>query len=129
MSGFATGVVEIGSTTLVVAVADTPSARRQGLRGVGDLGDLDGMLFVFEQPAPISFTMQDTLIPLDLLVVSAESLVVARISMVPCREEPCRLYPTGEAAAFAIEVPAGAFSDIAEGARFSIKQARIDADG
>ena len=128
MVGFATGTVEIGDTTLLVAVADTPQLRNRGLREVGELGDLDGMVFVFEEAVPVWFTMQDTLIPLDLLVVSSESLMVRRIEMVPCQGTPCPLYPTEEATAFAVEVPAGAFPEIAPGMRFSIKQVAVGAD-
>ncbi len=115
-------MVEIGSSSLTVAIADTPELRSQGLRGVSDLGGLDGMLFVFDDPAPVWFTMQDTLIPLDLVVVSTEGRVVSVIGMVPCESKPCPLYPTGFTAAYTVEVPAGSASGVEIGATFSVKE-------
>lgn len=106
---------------LVVAVADTPDLRRRGLRAVADLGDLDGMLFVFSSPGPVSFTMQDTLIPLDLLVFSEGGVMVDRIEMTPCSSEPCPLYPAGEAVELAVEVAAGTFPDLLPGAAIDVK--------
>ncbi len=106
---------------LILAVADTPDLRRQGLRGVADLGDLDGMLFVFGDPGPVSFTMQDTVIALDLLVFSSEGVMVERIEMTPCQSDPCPLYPAGEAVAQAVEIVAGTFPDLLPGAAISVK--------
>ena len=67
-----------------------------------ELGDLDGMLFVFDSEVQVSFTMRDTRIPLDLFFFDAEGLVVAQLAMVPCQADPCPLYQAGEPFAFAL---------------------------
>lgn len=74
---------------------------------VVDLGDLDGMLFVFDSEVQVSFTMRDTRIPLDIVFFDAEGLMVTQSTMVPCDTDPCPLYQAGRPFAFALETPAG----------------------
>ena len=66
LSGFATTTIIVSGSTWVVAVADDPVERAQGLMGITDLGGLDGMLFVFEDDSTSGFWMKDTLIGLDI---------------------------------------------------------------
>jgi hypothetical protein len=71
------GTVVINGVELMVAVADTPGERAQGLMGVEDLGSLAGMLFVHESDSEGGFWMKDTIIPLDIAFFAADgSLVV-----------------------------------------------------
>lgn len=101
--------LEVGTEILVVAVADEGGERSQGLMGVEDLGDLDGMLFVFESPRKVNFTMEDTLIALDLWFIDAERTIVETVEMVPCTASPCRLYSSTVEAALALETPLGRY--------------------
>ncbi|MBM3605867.1 MAG: DUF192 domain-containing protein [Alphaproteobacteria bacterium] len=50
-----------------VEIADTPETRARGLMFRRDLPAGQGMLFIYEEPQPVSFWMRNTLIPLDLL--------------------------------------------------------------
>lgn len=79
---------------------------------VTDLGDLDGMLFVYTEERLLSFWMQDTLIPLDIAFFDAEGDLVGVTTMTPCEESDCPNYLSPGEAQFAVEVPAGAFSDL-----------------
>lgn len=105
---FARAEATLSGEAISVAVADTPDLRRRGLMGVTDLGDLDGMLFRFDGEVTVAFTMRDTLIPLDIAFFDAAGVEVDRLSMVPCRAEPCPTYRAGAPFSSALEVPAGA---------------------
>lgn len=105
--------VTVAGRSLTVAWADSNDERRRGLMEVTDLGDLDGMMFDFGRERPVSFTMRDTLIPLDLYFFDSDGEGVGMVEMVPCEEEPCPSYPSEASVRFALEVPAGHL-DVAE---------------
>jgi uncharacterized membrane protein (UPF0127 family) len=102
-------IVVVGDRLLLLAIADSPGLRAQGLMGVTDLGDLDGMLFYWRHEASGGFWMEDTLIPLDIVWFNEDGTYAGRASMVPCIEDPCPLYsPEGDPDfRYAIEAPAG----------------------
>ncbi len=106
--------VQIGDRTMLLAIADSPSLRSQGLMGVTDLGDVDGMLFFWRHDGD-SFWMKDTLIPLDIVWFNEDGTYKDRASMVPCTETPCPTYaPDDLDFRFAIEAPIGALDWITE---------------
>ena len=110
----------MGDATLTVWVADESQERRQGLRGVEELPDgLDGMLFVYPAAASLSFTMRDTLIPLDVWWFDEEMRLIGSTAMVPCETTPCVSYRSPGAARWALETPAGQMQ-IDTGDRLSI---------
>lgn len=82
----------MAGTALTVAVAATDLEKQRGLMGVDDLGDLSGMLFVWDRPVSWSFWMKDTPMPLDLLGFSEDLTVIWRQSMTTCNTDPCELY-------------------------------------
>src|SRR5438094_9545272 len=55
------------SVTVYVEVARTDAEREKGLGGHAPLGQYDGMLFIFDQPAPYAFWMKGMTFPLDML--------------------------------------------------------------
>jgi hypothetical protein len=111
LEGFETRDIRIGDQALTVAVADTPSLRQQGLRGVEALPEgLDGVLFVFEETRPAVFGMLDTLIPLDIWWFDEEGALVGLTEMRPCPAEPCPDYASPGSVARALETPAGEFA-------------------
>ena len=105
--GFDLALVTIGSQELLVAVADTPTKRGQGLMFVSEFGDVDGMLFVFDTDVNNRFFMRDTLVPLDIAFFSAGGLLVDLFDMVPCEETPCPRYQPAGLYRYALERPAG----------------------
>ena len=110
LGGFGEARVAVGGRCLLVAVADEQSERVQGLRGVQALGEIDGMLFVFDAERNGEFTMADTLVALDVGFYDSEGSEVDRERMVPCPEGDdgtCPRYGSREAYRFALEVPAG----------------------
>jgi uncharacterized membrane protein (UPF0127 family) len=99
----------VGGTCRRVVVADSRDERVQGLRGVTDVSPYDGMLFVLDDTTAGQFTMQDTLIPLDIGFYDAGGAPVGRIEMVPCPPEQSECPTYGPDAPFllALETPAG----------------------
>ena len=60
---------EWGQALFRVEVVDTEAERAQGLMHRQSLSPSAGMLFVFQKTAPVTFWMENTLIPLDMLFV------------------------------------------------------------
>lgn len=90
-----------------MAWADDVSERSQGLRGVADLGHLDGMLFDMVTDSTATFTMRGTRIPLDIYFFDSAGAGLGMLEMVPCEAEPCPSYSPGVPFRYALEVPAG----------------------
>ena len=92
---------------LYVEVADDPDEREQGLMFRDHLPEETGMLFVFEEERPLTFWMKNTHIPLDIFYFDAQGNLVSMVTMKPCKEEPCRQYPSKGSAKYALEVNEG----------------------
>lgn len=95
--------------TLQVYLADNNGRRKRGLMGVTTLGEIDGMVFVWDAPHEGGFWMKDTLIPLDIAFVSGDGVVIAVMTMEPCEEAPCASVGPDEPYLLAFESVAGTF--------------------
>jgi len=120
LEGFETSTITVGSSEIVVAVADTPDKRSQGLMGVTDLGGLDGMLFVFQVDSDAGFWMKNTLIPLDIAFFAVEGTFVDSLTMAPCTEDPCPTYRPSGSYRYALEAPAGDLAFVTSTARLEL---------
>lgn len=69
-------VITLPQGKLSVEIADTPSARMQGLSGRTGLDEGEGMLFVFDQPGRYGFWMKDMTFPIDIVWISQDGYVV-----------------------------------------------------
>ncbi|MEN8041405.1 MAG: DUF192 domain-containing protein [Actinomycetota bacterium] len=100
--------VQVGDRMMLLAIADNPGLRAQGLQGVEDLLDLDGMLFFWRHDGD-AFWMKDTLIPLDIVWFNEDGTYKDRASMEPCTADPCPTFRPAENLdfRFAIEAPPG----------------------
>lgn len=94
---------------------------QQGLQGVDDLGELDGMLFDFVEevePGPHGFWMRDVTIELDIAWFDGGGVLIDTMRMPVCAVD-C---PTFRAAApfrWALETPAGSLA-LTTGARLEV---------
>ena len=94
-----------GQASFQVRVADSPGERAQGLMNVPAMPTMEGMLFVYEEPGPASFWMENTLIPLDMLFADASGTITAiHEDAVPLDRTPI---PGGEGVQFVLEVNGG----------------------
>ena len=66
----------------------------------------DGMLFVFSRATSGGFWMKNTLVPLTIVYYDTAGRRVRRMSMTPCRKDPCRIYDPGRQYRYALELPA-----------------------
>lgn len=63
-------------STIEVAIADNEQETQLGLMFVKDMGEDQGMLFVFDQAAPRSFWMANTPLPLDIIFIDSNYEIV-----------------------------------------------------
>ncbi len=96
--------------TVTLQVAKTEDQRERGLMGVTKLSPHTGMLFVFDQDAPVEFWMKNTLVPLDMVFAGPDGLVRSVAANVPATkpDTPDDKIPRRYAnAKYVIELPAG----------------------
>jgi uncharacterized membrane protein (UPF0127 family) len=87
-------------------LALTSESRTRGLMNRRK-APVDGMLFVFPESTSGGFWMKHTLVPLTIVFFDTSGRRVRRMSMVPCRDDPCAIYDPGRRYRFALELRAG----------------------
>lgn len=94
-----------GEVRLMVELADTAQSRNRGLMQRESLPVRAGMLFLYDEPQPVSFWMKDTLIPLDILFADRSG----RITRVHHQAIPGDLTPIpgGDAVFAVLEINGG----------------------
>ena len=85
-------------------VASSEAVRMQGLMFREELKIDRGMFFMWDEEAPRTFWMKNTLIPIDMIFISKDFEVVDILNAVPCEEDPCKRYPSGKPAQYVLEV-------------------------
>lgn len=68
--------INIGNKTYNVREAKTKEERIQGLQGIEQLPENEGMLFYFESPQDVSMWMKDVKIPLDIIYIDEDQEVI-----------------------------------------------------
>jgi uncharacterized membrane protein (UPF0127 family) len=101
----ATAVLRLDGVTFRPEIARTPAQRARGLMN-RRTAPKDGMLFVFPGTTTGGFWMKNTLVPLTIVFFDSAGKRVRKLSMVPCREDPCAIYDPGRRYRFALELRA-----------------------
>jgi uncharacterized membrane protein (UPF0127 family) len=102
--------VGIGDRCLRLAVADSLAERIAGLRDHTQLGPYDGMLFVFQGPTDVSFTMSGVTVPLQIGFYEPDGTRENSLLMRPCPEKAeseCPVYRADGQYLYAVETPKG----------------------
>lgn len=86
-------------------LALTPAQQQQGLM-LRKKAPADGMLFVFPRATSGGFWMKNTLVPLTIVFFDTAGKQVRKLSMTPCRKDPCRIYDPGRDYRYALELRA-----------------------
>lgn len=104
-SGQATAALRLDGVPFRPEVAKTSAQRAHGLMNRAR-APKDGMLFVFPHATKGGFWMKNTLVPLTIVFFDSSGNRVRRLSMTPCRKDPCRIYEPGRPYRFALELGA-----------------------
>ena len=86
-------------------LALTSAQRQRGLM-LRRKAPADGMLFVFARATTGGFWMKNTLVPLTIVFFDSRGKRVRKLSMTPCRKDPCPVYDPGRQYRFALELRA-----------------------
>ena len=105
-SSFTRTTLRLDAVPFRPELAVTSSQRSLGLMN-RRRAPADGMLFVFPEAASGGFWMKNTLVPLAIVFFDSRGKKVRRMSMTPCRRDPCAIYDPGRRYRFALELPAG----------------------
>lgn len=79
--------IQIGSKQYNVKLAKTEKEKRDGLKDIESLPKDEGMLFIFEEPEELSFWMEDTSIPLDIVFIDDDLSVISIKEGIPYSKE------------------------------------------
>lgn len=91
-----------------VEIAADPITRERGLMFRQELGEREGMLFVFEREEKHSFWMKNTPIYLDILWMNAAGEIVGiSENTPPCAANPCSSYVSEGLAKYVLEISGG----------------------
>lgn len=98
--------IKIGEAEVMAELADTPEERARGLSGREELGDGEGMLFIFDEPAVVGFWMKEMLFPIDIIWIDSYKRVIGVEKDISPATYPETFRPS-EAVKYVLEVPAG----------------------
>ncbi|WP_210413661.1 DUF192 domain-containing protein [Leptospira ilyithenensis] len=98
----------IGSRSLKLEVANNPSARAVGLMHRKEIGEDEGMLFVFPKAEYLSFWMKNTMIPLTVGYFGEDFRLLETHDMKP--NQTTEVYNSLNPAKYALEVNQGWFA-------------------
>jgi uncharacterized membrane protein (UPF0127 family) len=101
----ATAALRLDGVPFRPEVAKTSGQRALGLMN-RTRAPKDGMLFVFPETTTGGFWMKNTLVPLTIVFFDSAGKRVRRLSMTPCRKDPCPIYDPGRRYRFALELRA-----------------------
>jgi uncharacterized membrane protein (UPF0127 family) len=101
----ATAALRLDGVPFRPEVAKTPAQRSVGLMN-RKVAPEDGMLFVFPTTTTGGFWMKNTLVPLTIVFFDSRGKRVRKLSMTPCREDPCAIYGPRKPYRFALELRA-----------------------
>ncbi len=96
-----------------VEVVNTPKERAQGLMFRKQLGQNEGMLFVFKGEQKTYFWMKNMFIPLDIIWINHDKKIVGvKEHVQPCVQKECNVVVPPEKAKYVLEINAGRVKEL-----------------
>lgn len=77
----------VGTNEITAEIAATPIQVQTGMMWRTNLGEMEGMLFVFGRAQPVSFYMRNTLVPLTCAYIDPEGVILELHDMKPLDEK------------------------------------------
>ncbi|MBJ95188.1 MAG: hypothetical protein CMP23_12050 [Rickettsiales bacterium] len=105
-AGLTLTTVEVEGHKLKVEVASEPEQRMRGLMYRRELGEDEGMLFVYEQAELLSFWMKNTFVPLSIAFIDDQQTIIHIAEMTP---QTLKSHQSPTAVRFALETRRGWF--------------------
>lgn len=94
---------------LLAEVATTPEQLMTGMMFRKEIGENEGMLFVFQNPHRASFYMKNTFVPLSIAYINPDGVIMEIYDLQPLNETS--VTATNENIQFALEVKQGWFKE------------------
>jgi uncharacterized membrane protein (UPF0127 family) len=122
--GLPIAILQIGPKAIKVELARTQAQKETGLMHRRELGEDDGMIFLYREPQQMMLYMKDTLVPLSVAFIDSEGVILEIRDMAPLDETP--VISASQKVRFALEVNRGWFAKngIAPGA--TVKAGKSD---
>jgi len=116
--------IRVGGQPVRMQIAISEAEMARGLMERRDLGPEQGMLFVYREPAPQSFWMRDTPLPLDIGFFARSGELAEVYALYPFDETPVR--SRGARLQFALEMNQGWYRahGVRPGARLDLADLR-----
>ncbi|MDD5270305.1 MAG: DUF192 domain-containing protein [Candidatus Omnitrophica bacterium] len=117
-------ILQVGPKALKVELARTQEQREAGLMHRRELGEDEGMLFLYDRPQQMMMYMKDTHIPLSVAFIDSAGVILEIRDMAPLDETP--VLSVSRKIRFALEANRGWFAKngIAPGA--TVKAGKSD---
>ncbi len=94
--------IKVGDQTVRMQLAVLPHEQERGLMERTDLGENDGMIFIYRTPQTMSFWMHNTPTPLDIGFFTEDGVLAEIYPMYPYDEKPVK--SRGRELKFALEM-------------------------
>lgn len=116
-----------GQAGFTVEIADTAEERAQGLMHRESLAASHGMLFIYDREQPVSFWMENTLIPLDMVFIDGRGVVQG----VHANARPLdrTAIPSGVAVRLVLEIRGGLAARLGIAPGSELRHPRIEQSG
>ena len=91
-----------------VELARTAAEQARGLMFRKELGQGQGLLFIYDQEGERPFWMKNTLVSLDIIWINQDKeIIFISENVQPCQKDPCPVINPGQPARYVWEIPGG----------------------
>ena len=102
-------IIKINNTNILVKAVISQKEKEKGLSGRDDLGENQGMLFVYDKPGFYEFWMKNMKYPIDIIWIDSAGQIIDMAQNIPVPDDNSELitYISSQPAQYILEVNAG----------------------